>query len=164
MVIRSWHGGRPSKAPGPFLDRNYAILKCSRVSFTVSPPFLALTLFPPLSYYRQHAMWKRPLLLSCSFLAFWCLAWGWPLNAQAAKPPVTIYFFWTEYCPHCAQEKEFLGRPAAYRQKYQGRGPGDIHRPGKSRITQESRESTEGSCPRRAVYRYRQTIRGGLAR
>ncbi len=55
-------------------------------------------------------MWKRPLLLSCSFLAFWCLAWGWPLNAQAAKPPVPIYFFWTEYCPHCAQEKEFLGR------------------------------------------------------
>ena len=55
-------------------------------------------------------MWKRLFLFSSIVLASWCMAWGWPPYAQAADKPVTIYLFWTEYCPQCAHEKEFLGR------------------------------------------------------
>ena len=55
-------------------------------------------------------MCKRLFLFSSIVLTFWCMAWGWPPYARAANKAVTIYLFWTEYCPHCAHEKEFLGR------------------------------------------------------
>ena len=55
-------------------------------------------------------MWKRSILLASTILTFWWLVCGWPPSAQAANKPVTIYLFWTEYCPHCAKEKEFLAR------------------------------------------------------
>ncbi len=42
----------------------------------------------------------------CSFLVG-----GLPAAGLAAcDNPITIYLFWTEGCPHCAQEKEFLAR------------------------------------------------------
>jgi glutaredoxin len=45
------------------------------------------------------------LLLACLFSR-----WGQPQPVHAVDHPVTIYLFWTEGCPHCAHEKEFLVR------------------------------------------------------
>ncbi len=45
------------------------------------------------------------LLLACLFLG-----WTQPQSAHADAQPITIYLFWTEGCPHCAHEKEFLAR------------------------------------------------------
>jgi len=42
-----------------------------------------------------------------------CSFWGGGLPAAslaAPSQPVTIYLFWTEGCPHCVHEKEFLAR------------------------------------------------------
>ncbi len=45
-------------------------------------------------------------------LVFFCLLWSClglaPQLNQAAVKPVTVYLFWTEGCPHCSHEKEFL--------------------------------------------------------
>ena len=45
------------------------------------------------------------LLLACLFLG-----WTQPQPAHAKEKTITIYLFWTEGCPHCAHEKEFLTR------------------------------------------------------
>ncbi len=52
-------------------------------------------------------MTKKILVFSC--LLWFCLGLAPQLNQAAAKP-VTVYLFWTEGCPHCAQEKEFLAQ------------------------------------------------------
>jgi thiol-disulfide isomerase/thioredoxin len=52
-------------------------------------------------------MSKKAFLFSYIVLALLIL----PIPFQpacAADKPITIYLFWTEGCPHCAQEKEFL--------------------------------------------------------
>ncbi|MDD5043822.1 MAG: hypothetical protein PHD51_04175 [Patescibacteria group bacterium] len=43
-------------------------------------------------------------IIVCSFIF---LFFNWP-GASAAEPPVDIYFFYGDGCPHCASEKEFL--------------------------------------------------------
>jgi glutaredoxin len=45
------------------------------------------------------------LLLACLFLGFLP-----PQPVHAGDKTITIYLFWTEGCPHCAHEKEFLAR------------------------------------------------------
>jgi hypothetical protein len=45
------------------------------------------------------------------FVIFLCysLSRGLPTPSQAAdQPPITVYLFYTEGCPHCGHEKEFL--------------------------------------------------------
>ena len=53
-------------------------------------------------------MSKRALLFG--YLVFVCLCLGpsCPQPASAADKPVTVYLFWTDGCPHCLHEKEFL--------------------------------------------------------
>jgi len=45
------------------------------------------------------------LLLACLFSG-----WGQPQPIHAADKTIIIYLFWTQGCPHCAHEKEFLAR------------------------------------------------------
>jgi glutaredoxin len=46
------------------------------------------------------------IIYLCSFLG-----WGLPAASLAASDhPITVYLFWTEGCPHCTHEKEFLAR------------------------------------------------------
>ncbi|MHB9073647.1 MAG: hypothetical protein ACYC6G_08990 [Desulfobaccales bacterium] len=45
------------------------------------------------------------LLLACVFSG-----WGQPQPVHADAQTITIYLFWTEGCPHCAHEKDFLAR------------------------------------------------------
>ena len=53
-------------------------------------------------------MSKKAFLIG--YLVFVCLGLGpsWPQPAFAADKPVTVYLFWTEGCPHCLHEKEYL--------------------------------------------------------
>jgi glutaredoxin len=53
--------------------------------------------------------------LRISFIAYLLLAclfsgWGQTQPVHADTQTITIYLFWTEGCPHCAHEKEFLAR------------------------------------------------------
>ena len=55
--------------------------------------------------------WVRPYrqtLLLFLILACFCLGWGAPPATYAGDNLVTVYLFWTEGCPHCLHEKEFL--------------------------------------------------------
>jgi thiol-disulfide isomerase/thioredoxin len=54
-------------------------------------------------------MSKKAFLFTYLILAFLIL----PIPFQptfAADKPITVYLFWTEGCPHCALEKEFLAK------------------------------------------------------
>jgi thiol-disulfide isomerase/thioredoxin len=53
-------------------------------------------------------MWER--LHFFAYLVLVCLSLGLdgPHLASAGDKPVNVYLFWTEGCPHCRHEKEFL--------------------------------------------------------
>jgi glutaredoxin len=53
-------------------------------------------------------MSKRTRLVAYLVFAFLCLGPGGPQPASAVDRPVNVYIFWTEGCPHCLHEKEFL--------------------------------------------------------
>ena len=53
-------------------------------------------------------MSKRARLFGYLVLVCLCLGPGGPQPTSAADKPVNVYLFWTEGCPHCLHEKEFL--------------------------------------------------------
>jgi thiol-disulfide isomerase/thioredoxin len=62
-------------------------------------------------------MSERARLFGYLVLILLCLGPGGSQPAAAADKPVTVYLFWTEGCPHCLHEKEFL---AALERRNQG--------------------------------------------
>jgi len=52
------------------------------------------------------------IILLIFFLAAISINLGAPTFIAASDQPVNVYVFWTKGCPHCALEKEFLGKLA----------------------------------------------------
>ncbi|MCL4502000.1 MAG: hypothetical protein M1438_09100 [Deltaproteobacteria bacterium] len=56
---------------------------------------------------------KFRILFSVFLIAALSIAYCTNSGAAAGQQTVNIYLFWTEGCPHCAREKEFLAKLAA---------------------------------------------------
>lgn len=53
---------------------------------------------------------RRSLSLYLIFLSLVVLTWAGGTGVTLAQSKVTLYFFWAHGCPHCLEEKRFLGR------------------------------------------------------